>query len=997
MYKSIVHRSISIIILAAFLLASVYPSCAQTSSVWMDLPKPGAMVNLSPAYVPAILKGIKFDRKEPLRFNFVLDTGNASFSQNDLEKETTKLVRYFLASLTVPEKDLWVNLSPYEGDRIIPDDFSLTEMGRDLLSEDYILKQLTSTIMYPESDKGRDFWKRVYAAAADKYGTTDIPIDTFNKVWIMPDEATVYVNGDMAFIASSHLKVMLDADYLLMKESLAEASGQGAGPLAEVRSLAQQVVRDVVLPEIEKEVNTGRNFAGLRQIYHAMILSTWFKRNLKRSVVGQVYADQNKVAGIDFADKQDRGRIWAQYVEAFKKGVFNYIKEERDETTQELIPRKYFSGGFQYDEAMVSEKPVDKKGMVDAAGAGLVGAMMDVVVNLNSVVRGPGEDVSGRQTSNDQGGGVDRAQAGLILPEVTDEELLSFSGRVNDRDVRPRIISLGRSRPELIPQIMALLVNSPSASEEVWLASDLGSIRDFSPGSLPLMAVALAALSLKGNGSASGYLKNSIKDGDLTSNDVSALIQAVESGNNHALLALGIMMINNPGLVATRLNEGMFTFMIDLLTESGLKGKKGVEVEVLDAIIMYAKYLKFDRMVPQSAFLSIEKLARNGSAQALKSYMENLSTFTDSSRLAQMIGSANGARSAVEAQFRRSVVDNPDGQDKSRQFEYFRKVLDRMIFRMAAESEKDGSDWVRALEDFELWENLNIVRPLLWPQEIKDHLIQNRMARRDKRSLPSSSKGIAVAIYPKSDYNRAFENLVPLLALINAGYAVLYYEVSTPNEMVKAIEDATNAGQEPASFALISGHGNPGSTQFGLREENDSFLYADDGVLAQGSLGRFFKSDAKGLVHSCSSGSCSSTQVSMVTAVSDAMGIEISGPVEKSRLVSMVPGESYEFINDKRGQEKKNVQVVGKYAFRNQDAAQKRAGFDEGAFNKGGIDFNSANFRLQEAGGTIDFNGQADTALLLKQVDGFIPVIFSITPMANAQAFFGSAVNQGAS
>jgi hypothetical protein len=49
-------------------------------------------------------------------------------------RSRTKLIKYFLASLTIPEKDLWVNLSPYEKDRIIPQSFGLTEMGRDLLS-----------------------------------------------------------------------------------------------------------------------------------------------------------------------------------------------------------------------------------------------------------------------------------------------------------------------------------------------------------------------------------------------------------------------------------------------------------------------------------------------------------------------------------------------------------------------------------------------------------------------------------------------------------------------------------------------------------------------------------------------------------------------------------------------------------------------------------------------------------------------------------------------
>ena len=55
--------------------------------------------------------------------------------------------------------------SPYEKDRIIPQSFGLTEMGRDLLAEDYMLKQITASLIYPEDEIGKKFWKRIYEEA----------------------------------------------------------------------------------------------------------------------------------------------------------------------------------------------------------------------------------------------------------------------------------------------------------------------------------------------------------------------------------------------------------------------------------------------------------------------------------------------------------------------------------------------------------------------------------------------------------------------------------------------------------------------------------------------------------------------------------------------------------------------------------------------------------------------------------------------------------------
>ena len=86
-----------------------------------------------------------------------LISGDSKLSDDAIKNESSKLIKYFLASLTIPEKDLWVNLSPYEKDRIIPQSFGLTEMGRDLLAEDYMLKQITASLFILKMQSARSF------------------------------------------------------------------------------------------------------------------------------------------------------------------------------------------------------------------------------------------------------------------------------------------------------------------------------------------------------------------------------------------------------------------------------------------------------------------------------------------------------------------------------------------------------------------------------------------------------------------------------------------------------------------------------------------------------------------------------------------------------------------------------------------------------------------------------------------------------------------------
>ncbi|MCA9407367.1 MAG: hypothetical protein KC733_01660, partial [Candidatus Omnitrophica bacterium] len=347
-----VYRVISLFLVFIFGVSPITPISnvsAQSSVTGLNLPAPGAMVQLSPVFQPAVIKGLKILPQDPFRFDFIIDTGDSQLEGDDFRGEADKLIKYFLTALTIPEEDLWVNLSPYEKNRIVPNQFGVTEMGRDLLAQDYLLKQITSSLIYPEDELGETFWNKIYSKSQELYGTSDIPMNTFNKVWIVPEKATIYENGDTVFVAQSHLKVLLEEDYVALDHnSLRQDIGTdqlSKDNVKEVNDVSSELIKEIILPEIEREVNEGKNFAQLRQIYNAVILATWFKENLKESVLGKIYVGQNHVGGVEAEDRDIKEKIYQQYLEAFKVGVFDFIKEDYDAQTQQIIPRKYFSGG----------------------------------------------------------------------------------------------------------------------------------------------------------------------------------------------------------------------------------------------------------------------------------------------------------------------------------------------------------------------------------------------------------------------------------------------------------------------------------------------------------------------------------------------------------------------------------------------------------------------------------------------------------------------------
>lgn len=356
--KTVSYRVLSAFIAFTFALNLVLPPgyAQMAPQNFLNLPAPGTMLSVSAGFAPALVKGITINPDNPLQFEFFISKGDSKLGEEAFKEESKKLIKYFLASLTVPEEELWVNLSPYEKDRIIPQGFGETEMGRDMLAQDYILKQLTASLMYPEKELGKKFWDEVYKKAQALYGTTEIPMDTFNKVWIVPDKAVVYEHGNSVFVVDSHLKVMLEQDYQAMSQGAGDRV-QGTEKLnPEPQTLNPEIIREIIIPALEKEVNEGKSFATLRQIYHSSILAVWYKQNLQKSLLGQVYADQNKIKGIDLEDKNVKQKIYNQYLEAFKKGVYNYIKEDYDPATRSTIPRKYFSGGTNLTSSPIQER-----------------------------------------------------------------------------------------------------------------------------------------------------------------------------------------------------------------------------------------------------------------------------------------------------------------------------------------------------------------------------------------------------------------------------------------------------------------------------------------------------------------------------------------------------------------------------------------------------------------------------------------------------------------
>lgn len=104
MSVSFFQKITALTICAVFSATSILPSPA----IAQMMSAQPMMIGPSAAFQPVTIRGVEVFPQDPLRFDFIVDHGNAPINQEQMADETHKLAEYFMASLITPEEDMWV-------------------------------------------------------------------------------------------------------------------------------------------------------------------------------------------------------------------------------------------------------------------------------------------------------------------------------------------------------------------------------------------------------------------------------------------------------------------------------------------------------------------------------------------------------------------------------------------------------------------------------------------------------------------------------------------------------------------------------------------------------------------------------------------------------------------------------------------------------------------------------------------------------------------------
>ncbi|MBI4982789.1 MAG: hypothetical protein HZC15_06635, partial [Candidatus Omnitrophica bacterium] len=192
----------------------------------------------------------------------------------------------------------------------------------------------------PQTKEGKEYWNKLYKKAEELFGTDQITIPTLTRPWIVPGEIIVRETGDSAFIYKSTLKVMLEQDHL--KDSTAYNFKDPR--MKELNEYSSQLIRELIIPKLTKEINTAKRYVALRQVFYSLILARWFKARFagQKGLYSSLINSQN-LSGLTSKENWSKDAYFKEYQKSFKQGEYNI--QEPVHTPSGQVIRSYFSGG----------------------------------------------------------------------------------------------------------------------------------------------------------------------------------------------------------------------------------------------------------------------------------------------------------------------------------------------------------------------------------------------------------------------------------------------------------------------------------------------------------------------------------------------------------------------------------------------------------------------------------------------------------------------------
>ena len=291
----------------------------------------------------------------------------------DVTNSTLISMNALMTGLVVPNDKFWVNLNPWEPDRIIDERLGHTDVGRIMLEADLQMKKDFSNYENPCSNKTS---KALYDLLNEKSGilvrgcmdkfpgeienARNVQFGAATRLWIVPDKVYAYVNGSQIYIINATLTIYSEpvsehSYFVLSNQDTNSLSKSCTDELDKSSKEYGQYVKDLedkmILPYVVKDVNYGEKYKDLRNIYISLALAQWYKSSKASQIKLQDSSDPSKNTSLEALNSWKPTDTWDKYVYSYKNGEFNcwQNKTTNMDKLSVIETTLYKSGGVVFD------------------------------------------------------------------------------------------------------------------------------------------------------------------------------------------------------------------------------------------------------------------------------------------------------------------------------------------------------------------------------------------------------------------------------------------------------------------------------------------------------------------------------------------------------------------------------------------------------------------------------------------------------------------------
>lgn len=303
--------------------------------------------------------------------SFLLKTRGAKEGDSIIDPENAieLSLNSFFIGLTIPNDKFWVNLNPWEPDRIIEEDLDATDVGKIMLEADLQMKKDFCKYKDPCTSKiGETYWglldekrEELIKKCMQKHlgqikDIKNVQFQVATRHWIVPNSVDVYEGGNEVYIANSTLDIYSEPAY---EHSTYEIVNQDAFFVSkackddfseatkEYGRYAKELEEETILPLVVHVVNHGKNYSDLRCVYNSLALAQWYKEHTEYTTgIFSELVDSGNLTGFGSLDTWSSKEIWERYVKSYEEGEYHCWKNTTSESGRYAITEsKFYQGG----------------------------------------------------------------------------------------------------------------------------------------------------------------------------------------------------------------------------------------------------------------------------------------------------------------------------------------------------------------------------------------------------------------------------------------------------------------------------------------------------------------------------------------------------------------------------------------------------------------------------------------------------------------------------